>query len=294
MRFLLALLTLFVGPALAQTVVDPTQIALVCAYNSVVPAPISGQYAFVQCDSTGKLITTGGGGGTPGGSNGQIQYNNAGALAGTTTGAGVLTAIGSAVNAANGLVALGASGQLTLNANVSLWGDAANLLSLHNGNNSTYFRSYGAFTDINNGEWLEFTQNAAGNAFVRTGANGTGTARALILDAQGMRTTQSTNGIYWGTTAGTNFWEIASNGIFAAVTDNLYDIGTSGAYRPRNLYVAGTITTGSAATFHTTSVALTNGAGASAGTMTNAPAAGNPTKWIGINDNGTTRYIPAW
>jgi hypothetical protein len=43
-----------------------------------------------------------------------------------------------------------------------------------------------------------------------------------------------------------------------------------------------------------TSTALTNGAGAGAGTITNAPAAGNPTKWIGINDNGTTRYIPAW
>jgi len=40
--------------------------------------------------------------------------------------------------------------------------------------------------------------------------------------------------------------------------------------------------------------AFTDGAGASTGTLTNAPAAGNPTKWIPINDNGTTRYIPAW
>jgi hypothetical protein len=40
--------------------------------------------------------------------------------------------------------------------------------------------------------------------------------------------------------------------------------------------------------------ALTNGAGAAAGTLTNAPAAGDPTKWIPIDDNGTTRYIPAW
>ena len=39
---------------------------------------------------------------------------------------------------------------------------------------------------------------------------------------------------------------------------------------------------------------LTNGAGSSAGTLTNAPGVGNPTKWIGIDDNGTTRYIPAW
>ncbi len=40
--------------------------------------------------------------------------------------------------------------------------------------------------------------------------------------------------------------------------------------------------------------AITSGAGASAGTLTNAPSVGDPTKWIPINDNGTTRYIPAW
>lgn len=44
----------------------------------------------------------------------------------------------------------------------------------------------------------------------------------------------------------------------------------------------------------TTNTAITTGAGAQAGTLLNAPAAGNPTKWIPINDNGTTRYIPAW
>tara|TARA_R110000868_G_scaffold401148_2_gene676473 strand:+ start:1879 stop:2739 length:861 start_codon:yes stop_codon:yes gene_type:complete len=54
------------------------------------------------------------------------------------------------------------------------------------------------------------------------------------------------------------------------------------------------LTTLGGATFHTTSSALTDGAGIGAGTLLNAPAAGNPTKWIGINDNGTTRYIPAW
>ncbi len=54
------------------------------------------------------------------------------------------------------------------------------------------------------------------------------------------------------------------------------------------------ITTLGGATFHTTSSALTDGAGVGLGTLGTAPAAGNPTKWIGINDNGTTRYIPAW
>ena len=47
-------------------------------------------------------------------------------------------------------------------------------------------------------------------------------------------------------------------------------------------------------TLLTTTAALTNGAAAATGTLTNAPAAGNPTKWVPINDNGTTRYIPAW
>lgn len=43
-----------------------------------------------------------------------------------------------------------------------------------------------------------------------------------------------------------------------------------------------------------TSVALSDNSGAAAGTLTNAPLAGNPTKWIAINDNGTIRRIPAW
>lgn len=41
-------------------------------------------------------------------------------------------------------------------------------------------------------------------------------------------------------------------------------------------------------------VTMNNGAAAAVGTLTNAPTAGNPTKWIPINDNGTTRYLPAW
>lgn len=39
---------------------------------------------------------------------------------------------------------------------------------------------------------------------------------------------------------------------------------------------------------------LSNGAGASTGTLNNAPAATDPTKWVAIDDNGTTRYVPAW
>jgi len=58
-----------------------------------------------------------------------------------------------------------------------------------------------------------------------------------------------------------------------------------------------TLTVGPSATtgaLIATNAALTNNAGASAGTLTNAPSVGNPTKWIKINDNGTIRSIPAW
>ena len=67
-----------------------------------------------------------------------------------------------------------------------------------------------------------------------------------------------------------------------------------GAATGTSVVLTGDVTTGSAAQFHKTSVALTDGAGVGAGTLLTAPAAGNPTKWIGIDDNGTIRYIPAW
>lgn len=38
----------------------------------------------------------------------------------------------------------------------------------------------------------------------------------------------------------------------------------------------------------------TNYAAAQVGTLNNAPTAGNPAKWVAINDNGTLRKIPTW
>lgn len=41
-------------------------------------------------------------------------------------------------------------------------------------------------------------------------------------------------------------------------------------------------------------VDLSNFNGLSNATLTNSPVVGNPTKWVAINDNGVTRYIPSW
>lgn len=38
----------------------------------------------------------------------------------------------------------------------------------------------------------------------------------------------------------------------------------------------------------------TDGAGAATGTLTNAPSAGNPDKWIPLNSDGTQYWVPAW
>jgi len=84
------------------------------------------------------------------------------------------------------------------------------------------------------------------------------------------------NGVYIG-------GSLATDWIFGA-TD------PGGADKVR---INGALTINSAVMIQTRT-AFTNGAAAAAGTLLNAPVAGNPTKWIPINDNGTTRYIPAW
>lgn len=50
----------------------------------------------------------------------------------------------------------------------------------------------------------------------------------------------------------------------------------------------------SSATLIKSNTTLTDGAAAAVGTLTNAPTAGNPTKWVLINDNGTIRKFPTW
>jgi len=53
------------------------------------------------------------------------------------------------------------------------------------------------------------------------------------------------------------------------------------------------INSGAAQVFRSTQT-QTNYAGAAAGTLNNAPHAGNPDKWVAFDDNGTLRKIPTW
>lgn len=99
----------------------------------------------------------------------------------------------------------------------------------------------------------------------------------------------SATAVSFGTVTGTGMWGGSTTLNFSTNGTNAIAISST-----QNVTFTGTITKPGGASLIITSTALTDGAGAGAGTITNAPSAGNPTKWIGINDNGTTRYVPAW
>jgi hypothetical protein len=143
------------------------------------------------------------------------------------------------------------------------------------------------------------TNEAAGSSYkLLVSVTGNATAASRIFDLQTSNEGVSNSGVLRLQNLGGS---TTVNGIFTstdtteATTGGAGSLTTAGGiYAAKKIITATGITTGDTATFHTTSAALTNGAGASLGTLTNAPAVGNPTKWIGINDKGTTRYIPAW
>jgi hypothetical protein len=69
----------------------------------------------------------------------------------------------------------------------------------------------------------------------------------------------------------------------------------AGSLSVANNIIAGSyFQTGQGAYLMASSVAFTAGATGNAPTLTAGPVAGNPTKWIAIDDNGTVRHIPAW
>lgn len=424
MRILLSLLALLAGSAYAQTVTDPQPLALVCAYNSAIPSPSNGTFFYVQCDSTGKLITSGA---VPGGTNGQVQYNNSGAFGGFTVGGdGTLnTSTGSLIVTKTNGVSFGTAATQntgTSGANIPLL-NAANTWSLAQTfsagvSSSTFVTAGGAsylgfnartifdssvdgVIRVSNWAQTDFTRLQLGgttssfpaikrsaatlafrladdsadaaisSAAITASGKVTGptatTSLASFNAPHGTAPTSPADGDIWTTTAGmylringatsgpfvigTSGATICLNNAACTFSNNMTFSGLSyfvynsaGAYPSTanlglapmfnfsnaagevdffNTYTSatdsfrfyqqtgasaatlvGTLTTTAAifpgeirtgsTTLHRTTVALTDGAGSSAGTLTNAPAVGNPTKWIPINDNGTTRYIPAW
>jgi hypothetical protein len=152
----------------------------------------------------------------------------------------------------------------------------------------------------------------------------TGNSRVFFTSSNGL------SGVEFGSTSADNRWQIENRGTnnsgafwisggtisggttqwfgmalttgvatFNATTD-ASALGTASVVLSGGLSVAKSIISGGALTtlggnfLHATSSALTAGATGNVPTLTAGPVTGNPTKWIAINDNGTTRYIPTW
>ena len=128
-----------------------------------------------------------------------------------------------------------------------------------------------------------------------SGASGTGTSTATFggsIVSGGNVQAVSAGGFSW----------LGGKGGITQVTDGAFTFSNNAGSNSVSLTVGasnlltlngGLKTTG--ATFALqTATTLTDNAAAQVATMTNGPTAGNPTKWIAINDNGVTRYIPAW
>ena len=143
--------------------------------------------------------------------------------------------------------------------------DAANTLGMRNGTNGQAINLYETYTSATTYERLtmDFAANKA-RIYTADGSAG-GTASALQL---GVDSTLS--------------WEISTSGHLLAVTDDTYDIGASGATRPRNLYLSGAATLGTALS------AANGGTGASSytkGDVLVASAATTLAK-LGVGTNG--------
>lgn len=172
---------------------------------------------------------------------------------------GVTTGIGSFITTNGNFRAANNSSVFSLGASndVVLARDAANTLALRNGTAAQGFNIYNTYTDVSNYERGLFGWGS-NLLFIGTEKAGTGVARALQIRIDG-----------------NNVWQFSTAGHFLAVTDNTYDIGASGANRPRRGYFSGFVVTQS-----TTVAGLTAAATAGAGarsfvTDLNVTAVGN-------------------
>ena len=108
--------------------------------------------------------------------------------------------------------------------------DGTNILAQRNGTNAQTFRVYNTYTDASNYERGELLWTG-NELWIDTRAAGTGTARAIKISAGGV--------LHLGSNAATPQWQINTSGHFLATIDNTYDIGASGANRPRHYFGAG-------------------------------------------------------
>jgi hypothetical protein len=137
-------------------------------------------------------------------------------------------------------VSIPSTNTLDFAGDVFLRRDTANTLAQRNGTNAQTFSVYNTYTDAANYERATLSWSA--NQFaVATASAGTGVARELVL--------ASGDSIIFAKTGVGNRWFINTSGHFLAATDNTYDIGASGATRPRTGYFGTNVVAGGEGVF---------------------------------------------
>jgi hypothetical protein len=136
-------------------------------------------------------------------------------------GYGVWAGAGAAIGFSTGAALIGSI-------QTALYTDGAGQLALRNSTAAQTFNVYGTYTSGTSYERLTLSAPTSANAIIGTNkGSGGGTARGLDLHTDGAAR-----------------WTISTAGHLLGAADNTYDIGASGANRPRNVYVANNVTVG--------------------------------------------------
>jgi hypothetical protein len=159
-----------------------------------------------------------------------IDLTAPGAIGGTTPGSGAFTT-------------LSASSSLTLT-DATLVRDASNTLALRNSTTAQKLIVYATYTDGSNNRRVAIDANGA-NAAIQLLSSGSGGNSPFYI-------WNGTSNILSFGTAGAERFQISSSGHFLAGADATYDIGASGASRPRDLFLSRGATLGGALTTTTT------------------------------------------
>jgi hypothetical protein len=253
----------------------PNATGTIALTSDITGGTLAGSFTTLAGTSSATLGTNGGTGGSV-----VLRGSTSGSATISTSATGVL-ALPSGTTATSMALTTPALGVATATS-VQVGNGTSSVTSLQIGNNALngFYSPSLAGTDIGvsaNGTWVAFWNSSWGLV-----------ARLPIIPNSNNGTSCGTSGLRWS-----GVYSVLGDFSGAVVCGTT--LAVTGATTLTGLLTAnGGITVVGGAKLLTTNTALTDNAGANTATLDNSPITGNPTKWIAINDNGTTRYIPTW
>ena len=258
-----------------KTITLPNATGTVALNETISGGTLAGSFLTLAGTSSATLGTNGGTGGSV-----VLRGSTSGSATINTSNTGVL-ALPSGTTATSMALTTPALGVATATS-VQVGNGTSSVTSLQIGNNALngFYSPSLVGTDIGvsaNGTWVAFWNSSWGLV-----------ARLPIIPLSNNGTSCGTSGLRWS-----GVYSVLGDFSGAVVCGTT--LAVTGATTLTGLLTAnGGITVVGGAKLLTTNTALTNYMGANTATLDNSPSTGDPTKWIAINDDGTTRYIPTW